>query len=114
MHFATLETATRKILKHFSMDAIHLLSSLMMVRSLDLKNDEFRPCNEGVICLNLKFRIWHIAIGLKLHFLLLYWLAMVLKPTKQHWNDVKHILGYLKGTEDLGLFYRVGHDNNIK
>ena len=26
------------------------------------------------------------------------------KPTKRHWNGVKHILRYLKGTKDLGLF----------
>ena len=36
------------------------------------------------------------------------------KPTKQHWNGAKHILRYLKGTEDLGLFYKVGEDSNIK
>ena len=26
-------------------------------------------------------------------------------PTRRHWNDVKHILRYLRGTTDLGLFY---------
>ena len=36
------------------------------------------------------------------------------KPTKRHWNGVKHILQYIKGIEDLGLFYKVGEDNNIK
>ena len=36
------------------------------------------------------------------------------KPTKRHRNGVKHILRYLKGTEDLGLFYKVGEDSNIK
>ena len=34
--------------------------------------------------------------------------------TKQHWNGVKHILRYLKGIEDLGLFYKAGDDSNIK
>ena len=28
------------------------------------------------------------------------------KPTKQHWQGVKRILRYLKGTADLGLLYR--------
>ena len=26
-------------------------------------------------------------------------------PTRRHWNGVKHILRYLKGTLDMGLFY---------
>ncbi|XP_059285110.1 secreted RxLR effector protein 161-like [Lycium ferocissimum] len=26
-------------------------------------------------------------------------------PTRRHWNGVKHILRYLKGTSDMGLFY---------
>ena len=38
---------TRKPLKCFSMDAAHPLSSPMVVRSLDPKKDEFRPCDEG-------------------------------------------------------------------
>ena len=26
-------------------------------------------------------------------------------PTQRHWNDIKHILRYLQGTTDMGLFY---------
>ena len=26
-------------------------------------------------------------------------------PTRRHWNDIKHILRYLRGTTDMGLFY---------
>ena len=26
-------------------------------------------------------------------------------PTKRHWNGIKHILRYLCGTSDMGLFY---------
>jgi len=26
-------------------------------------------------------------------------------PTKRHWNGVKHIFRYLRGTHDMGLFY---------
>ncbi|XP_070013416.1 secreted RxLR effector protein 161-like [Nicotiana sylvestris] len=26
-------------------------------------------------------------------------------PTKRHWNGIKYILRYLKGTTDMGLFY---------
>ena len=27
------------------------------------------------------------------------------KPSKRHWFAVKHLLQYLQGTEDLGLYY---------
>ena len=26
-------------------------------------------------------------------------------PTRRHWNGVKHILRYLQGTQDMGLFF---------
>ena len=26
-------------------------------------------------------------------------------PTRRHWNGIKHIFQYLKGTTDMGLFY---------
>ena len=26
-------------------------------------------------------------------------------PTLRHWNEVKHLLKYLRGTSDIGLFY---------
>ena len=31
-------------------------------------------------------------------------------PTKRHWNGLKHIFRYLRGSVDLGLFY----SNNSK
>ena len=50
--------------------------------------------------------IWKIAPNLLAKF--------SAKPTKRHWNGVKYILRYLKGTKNLGLFYKVGEDSNIK
>ena len=35
---------TKKILKRFYMDKTHPLSSLMVVHSIDMKNDPFHPC----------------------------------------------------------------------
>ena len=29
-------------------------------------------------------------------------------PTRRHWNGIKHILHYLRGTTDLGLLYSNG------
>ena len=40
-------TYIKKILKCFNMDKAHPLSSSMVVRSLDVKNDPFRPCEKG-------------------------------------------------------------------
>ena len=39
-------TYIKKVLKHFYMDKAHHLSSLMVVQSLDVKNDLFRPCEK--------------------------------------------------------------------
>ena len=38
---------TRKLVKRFSMDVAHPLGSPVVVHTLDLKNDEFRPCDKG-------------------------------------------------------------------
>ena len=40
-------TYIKKILKRFNMDKTHPLSSPMVVRSLDVKKDPFRPCEKG-------------------------------------------------------------------
>src|SRR6185437_2814725 len=34
-------------------------------------------------------------------------------PTKRHWNGIKQILRYLRGIEDLGLFFQKKEDLNI-
>uniref|UniRef100_A0A2N9FGC6 Reverse transcriptase Ty1/copia-type domain-containing protein n=1 Tax=Fagus sylvatica TaxID=28930 RepID=A0A2N9FGC6_FAGSY len=70
-------TYTEKVLKHFHMDKAHPLSTPMVVRSLDVKKDPFSPS-----------RSWYSSA-----------------PTLRHWNGVKHVLRYLRGTTDMGLFY---------
>ena len=40
-------TYIKKVLKHFYMDKAHHLTSPMVVWSLDVKNDSFRPCEKG-------------------------------------------------------------------
>ena len=40
-------TYIKKFLKHFYMDKAHHLSSPMVVRSLDVKNDSFCPCEKN-------------------------------------------------------------------
>ena len=50
-------TYIKKILKRFNMDKAHPLSSPMVVRSLDVKNDPFHPCENGEDYLVLKYHI---------------------------------------------------------
>ena len=45
---------TKKILKLFYMDKAHPLSSLMIVYSLAVKNDPFRPCEKDKKLLGLE------------------------------------------------------------
>jgi hypothetical protein len=114
---------TRKLFKRFSMDAAHPLSSPMVVRSLDPEKDEFRPCDEGETCLGPETP-YLAAISALMYlanctrpdiaFVVNLLARFSAKPTKRHWNGVKHILRYLKGTKDLGLFYKAGEDSNIK
>ena len=105
------------------MNVVHPLSSPMVVQSLNLKKDEFRPCDEGEKYLGLETP-YLAAIGALMYlanctrpniaFAVNLLARFSARPTKRHWNGVKHILQYLKGTEDLGLFYKVGEDCNIK
>ena len=103
-----------KILKCFYMDKAHLLSSPMVVRSLEVTKDPFRPKEENEELLGLEVP-YLSAIGA------LMYLANYTRPdiafsanllaryssalTKRHWNGIKHILRYLCGTSDMGLFY---------
>jgi hypothetical protein len=32
-------------------------------------------------------------------------------PTRKHWNGVKNVLRYLRGTTDMGLFYPRGSNS---
>ena len=51
-------TYIKKILKRFNMDKTHPFSSPMVVRSLDVKNDPFRPCEK-----------WEELLGLEVSYL---------------------------------------------
>ena len=96
------------------MDKARPLSSPMIVISLDAKKDHFCPKEENEALLGPEVP-YLSAIGALLY------LAQCTKPdiafsvnllarfnstlTRRHWNDVKHILCYLHGTTNLGLFY---------
>ncbi|CAN4122529.1 unnamed protein product [Withania somnifera] len=78
---------TEKILKRFYMDKTHPLSTPMVVRSLDVNKDPFRPQKEN---------------------------EELLGPEVPYLGAiVKHVLRYLKGTIDMGLFYSNGYCANL-
>ena len=107
-------TYIKKILKRFNMDKAHPLSSPMIVRSLDVKNDPFRPCGNGekllgpeVPYLSAIGALMYLAnctrldIAFSVNLLARYSSAQ----TRRHWKGIQHILRYLSGTTDMCLFY---------
>ena len=73
-------TYIKKILNRFNMDKAHPLSSSMVVRSLDVKNDSFRPCEKGEKFLVLKYHILvplvHLCILLIVQYQILLFLLI--------------------------------------
>ena len=96
------------------MDKAHPLSSPMIVRSLDAKKDHFRPKEENEALLGLEVP-YLSAIGTLLYlaqctrpniaFSVNLLARFNFAPARRIWNDVKHILRYLRGTTNLVLFY---------
>jgi hypothetical protein len=96
------------------MDKSHPLPTPMVVRSLDVEKDPFRPKEEDeellgheVQYLSVIGALMYLAnytrpdIAFSVNLLSRYCSS----PTRRHWNGVKHILRYLRGTTDMGLFY---------
>ena len=96
------------------MDKAHPLSSPMVVRSLDVHNDPFRPREEDEEILGPEVP-YLSAIGALMYltnntrpdiaFAVNLLSRFGSSPTRRHWNGIKHIFRYLRGTNDLGLFY---------
>ena len=105
---------TEKVLKRFYMDKSHPLNSPMVVRSLEVTKDPFRPKKKNeelldpevpylsAICALMYLANYtRLDVAFSVNLLARYNSA----PTKRHWNGIKHILRYLHGTSDMGLFY---------
>jgi hypothetical protein len=104
---------TQRLLKKFQMDQASPLSAPMMGRSRTL-DDPYRPCEEEEEEFPDKSR-YLAAVGALLYLSTntrpdISFAVSVLarhsqKPEARHWNGVKHLFRYLRGTEDLGLCY---------
>ena len=103
-----------KVWKRFYMDNAHPLSTPIVVRSLDVNKDPFRPRMDDeellgpeVPYLSAIGALMYLAshtrpdISFSVNLLARYSSC----PTRRHWNGVKHILRYLRGTMDMGLYY---------
>ena len=105
---------TEKVLKRFYMDKSHPLSSPMVVRSLEVTKDPFRPKEENEELSGSKVP-YLSAIGALMYLVnyiqpdITFSVNLLARyssaPPKRHWNGIKHILRYLRGTSDMGLFY---------
>ena len=104
------------------MDEAHPLSTPMVVCSLDVKKDPFRPQekNEEILGSEVPY---HSAIGALMYLAnttrpdIAFAVNLLARyssaPTRRHWNGIKHILRYLKGKTDMGLFYSVNCSPNL-
>ena len=95
------------------MDKAHPLSSPTVVQSLDVKNDSFHPCKKdeelfgpevpylsAIGALMYLINCTHSDIVFSINLLVRYNST----PTRRHWNFIKYILHYLRGTTDISLF----------
>ncbi|KAL0665012.1 hypothetical protein Bca4012_101850 [Brassica carinata] len=92
----------------------HPLSSPMVVRSFGKDTDPFRPKmnDEDVLGPEVSYLS---AIGALMYLAshtrpdICFAVNLLSRfsscPTQRHWNEIKHVLRYLQGTKDLGLFY---------
>jgi hypothetical protein len=112
----------QKVLEKFNMDKSYPNKTPMIVRSLEMETDQFRPRDEGEDILGPQVPYLN-AIGALMYLVnctrpdIAFAVNLLARhsaaPTKRHWTGVKCILRYLNGTRDLGLFYKRGLNSNI-
>ncbi|XP_060963457.1 secreted RxLR effector protein 161-like [Cannabis sativa] len=104
------------------MDKSHPLSSPMVVRSLNVEKDTFRPREEHEELLGLEVpylsairalmylaNCTRPAITFSINLLARFSSA----PTYRHWKGIKHKLRYLQGTIDKGLLYSNNYGSQL-
>ena len=111
---------TQRVLKRFNMDQAHPLSAPLMGRS-KTNEDSYSPCEEEEDELDKPRYL--AAVGALLYLATytrpdISFAVSVLsrhsqRPTSRHWAGVKHLLRYLRGTEDLGLHYTRDQDPGL-
>ena len=102
------------------MDKSYPTKTPMVLRSLDVEKDPFRPREEEEEILGPHVP-YLSAIGALMYLTNSTWpdIAFAVnllarhnaEPTKHQWIGVKTVLRYLNGTRDLGLFYSENQDS---
>ena len=91
----------------------------MVLRSLDIEKDPFRPREEGeqvlgphVPYLSDIGALMYLANNTRpdIEFAVNLLARHSAAPTKRHWVGIKTVFRYLYGTRDLGLFYSRNQD----
>ena len=115
-------TYIKKILEKFNMKDSYPTRTPMVVRSLVVENDPFRPREDnekllGHECpyLSAIGALMYLANGTRpdIAFAVNLLARFSSAPTKRHWTGVKQIFRYLRGTQDLGLFFKKNQDLTI-
>ena len=112
-------TYIQKVLEKFNMDKSYPTKTPMVVRSLDVENDPFRPREEEEEILGPHVPYLSV-VGALMYLANSTWpdITFVVNllarhsaaPTERHWVGVKTVLRYLNGSRDLGLFYSRSQD----
>ena len=96
------------------MDKLHPINSFMVVHSLEVNKDSFHPKeeNEELFGPNVPYLS---AIGALMYLAnctrpnIAFSVNLLARqnsdPTKRYWNEIKHILRYLRGISDIGVYY---------
>jgi hypothetical protein len=120
--FVHQSTYCKKVLERFNMIKAHPLKTPMVVRSLEMDTDPLRPKSDDEKSLGPKVP-YLSAIGALMYlanctrpdiaFAVNLLARYSADPTRRHWVGVKTILRYLKGTQDLGLFFSKNQDQTM-
>jgi hypothetical protein len=114
------ESYVKKLLKNFNMAEANSISAPMIGRS-KTGDDPYRPCEEEEE--EVDKQRYLAAVGALIYLAThtrpdIAFATSVLarhsrKPTHRHWAAIKHLLRYLRGTEDLGLHFTKDAEANI-
>jgi hypothetical protein len=115
-------TYIQKTLEKFNMDKSYPSKTPMVIRTLDMEKDPFRPRDEDEEVLGPEVPYLSVIGALmdlanqtrpNIAFTISLLARHSAAPTKRHWTGAKHILRYLNGTKDLGLFFQRNQDPTI-